>query len=156
MSKATVSYQIRRASMQDAEIVAEFNDRLARESEDKTLDRAVLLEGVKALLADENKGVYYLACDGAGNPVGQVMYTYEWSDWRNGWHWWIQSVYVRAEHRGQGVFKQVFEHIRQRAMEQGNVIGYRLYVEENNTVAHEVYRRSGFERAGYFVLMRGR
>lgn len=150
-----MSYQIRRAGGEDAEVVAEFNYRLAEESEGKTLDRAILLSGVKALLLDENKGVYHLACDAGGKPIGQVMYTYEWSDWRNGWHWWIQSVYVMAEHRGKGVFKQVFEHLRKRALEQGNVIGFRLYVEENNTIAHEVYLRSGFERAGYFVLMRG-
>lgn len=150
-----MSYQIRRAGVEDAEVVAEFNYRLAVESEGKTLDRAILLSGVKALLLDENKGVYHLACDAGGKPIGQVMYTYEWSDWRNGWHWWIQSVYVMAEHRGKGVFKQVFEHLRKCALEQGDVIGFRLYVEENNAVAHEVYLRSGFERAGYFVLMRG-
>lgn len=150
-----MSYQIRRAGIDDAAIVAEFNARLAKESENKILDRSILHEGVKALLADENKGVYHLACDTDGKPIGQVMYTYEWSDWRNGWHWWIQSVYVMAEHRGKGVFKQVFEHLRQCAKKQGDVIGFRLYVEENNTVAHEVYQRNGFERAGYFVLMRG-
>lgn len=150
-----MSYKIRRAGVEDADVVAEFNYRLAVESEGKTLDRAILLSGVKALLLDENKGVYHLACDASGKPIGQVMYTYEWSDWRNGWHWWIQSVYVMAEHRGKGVFKQVFEYLRKRAQEQGDVIGFRLYVEENNTIAHEVYLRSGFERAGYFVLMRG-
>ncbi len=150
-----MSYQIRKATNSDAEIVADFNSRLAFESEGKTLDQSKLLPGVKALLQDEYKGVYHLACDTNGQPIGQVMYTYEWSDWRNGWFWWIQSVYVVAEHRGKGVFKQVFQHLQENAKKQGNVIGFRLYVEENNTRAHEVYARSGFEKAGYFVLERG-
>lgn len=149
-----MTYQIRRATLDDADVVADFNIRLARESESKTLDQSIVLAGVKELLLDENKGVYHLACDASGSPVGQVMYTYEWSDWRNGWHWWIQSVYVMAEHRGKGVFKQVFNYLRQRAHQQGNVISFRLYVEENNAIAHEVYLRSGFKKAGYFVLMR--
>ena len=147
-----MSYQIRRATVTDAEVVADFNNRLAVESEDKHLDMAKLLPGVKALLADEHKGVYHLACDDNGKPIGQVMYTYEWSDWRNGWFWGIQSVYVTAEHRGKGVFRQVFQYLQQQAKESGNVIGFRLYVEENNIRAHEVYSRSGFEKAGYFVL----
>lgn len=150
-----MSYQIRKATPTDAEIVADFNSRLALESEGKTLDQSKLLPGVMALLQDEHKGVYHLACDTTGQPIGQVMYTYEWSDWRNGWFWWIQSVYVVAEHRGKGVFKQVFQHLWEKAKKQGNVIGFRLYVEENNSRAHEVYARSGFEKAGYFVLERG-
>ena len=147
-----MSYQIRQATLEDAEIIADFNSRLAVESEGKTLDRSRLLPGVKALLQDEHKGIYHLACDADGQPIGQAMYTYEWSDWRNGWFWWIQSVYVVAEHRGKGVFKQVFGHLQTNARKQGNVIGFRLYVEEQNTRAHEVYARSGFEKAGYFVL----
>lgn len=147
-----MTYQIRRATTDDADVVADFNNRLAIESENKHLDMARLLPGVKALLADEHKGVYHLACDATGKPIAQVMYTYEWSDWRNGWFWWIQSVYVTAEHRGKGVFRQVFQHLQQQAQAAGNIIGFRLYVEENNTPAHEVYARSGFEKAGYFVL----
>lgn len=147
-----MSYRIRRATVADAALVADFNNRLALESENKQLDMSKLLPGVATLLADEHKGVYHLALDERGEPIGQVMYTYEWSDWRNGWFWWIQSVYVTADHRGKGVFKQIFQHLEQQARAAGNVIGFRLYVEENNTRAHEVYARSGFEKAGYFVL----
>ncbi|HMO35979.1 MAG TPA: GNAT family N-acetyltransferase [Gemmatales bacterium] len=147
-----MTYQIRQATLGDAQIIAELNCRLASESEQKTLNPDKVLPGVCALLQDEHKGIYHLACDEQGQPVGQVMYTYEWSDWRNGWFWWIQSVYVVPEHRGRGVFRRIYQHLRQQASIQGNVIGFRLYVEENNTSAHEVYRRSGFTRPGYFVL----
>lgn len=147
-----MSLQIRQASDSDAAIIAEFNSNLALESEGKTLNQATLLPGVQALLRDASKGIYYLACNEAGQPVGQIMYTYEWSDWRNGWFWWIQSVYVVAEQRGRGVFTQLFEHVKRQAREQGDVIGIRLYVEDNNKRAHQVYERNGFKRAGYFVL----
>lgn len=150
-----MSLQIRQAVVSDAEVIADFNSRLAMESEGKTLDQKTLLPGVQALLQDANKGIYYLACDEAGEAIGQIMHTYEWSDWRNGWFWWIQSVYVVAEHRGRGVFTTLFEHVREQARRQGNVIGIRLYVEDNNTRAHKVYERTGFESAGYFVLERG-
>ena len=147
-------YTIRRATPADADVVADFNARLAEESEGKRLDPTRLLPGVRALLVDEHKGVYHLALDERGAPIGQVMYTYEWSDWRNGWFWWLQSIYVVAEHRSKGVFRQLFEHLLESARQRGDVIGLRLYVEDNNTRAHEVYGRCGFARAGYFVLER--
>jgi len=149
-----MTYTIRRASPADAEVVADFNARLAVESEGKTLDLALLLPGVHALLADEHKGVYHLALDAAGAPVGQVMHTFEWSDWRNGWFWWLQSVFVVADHRGKGVFRQLFEHVAATAKRRGDVIGLRLYVENNNNRAHDVYARCGFHPAGYFVMER--
>ncbi len=149
-----MSLRIRKAGPQDAQIIADFNARLAQESEGKVLDQAKLLPGVQALLDDEHKGIYHLALDEDNRPIGQIMFTYEWSDWRNGWFWWVQSVYVVAEYRGRGVFRKLFEHLVELARSQGNVIGFRLYVEDNNTRAHEVYARCGFERAGYFVLER--
>ena len=81
-----------------------------------------------------------------------MMVTYEWSDWRNGWFWWVQSVYVRPEYRRRGVFRAVFEHVQQAARDDPGVIGLRLYVEDNNRPAHETYYRMGMKRAGYFVL----
>src|SRR3954453_2470509 len=89
----TMPWTIRTALPTDADVVAEFNAALARESEGKTLDLDLLHPGVAALLADNNKGVYFLA-ERDGAAVGQIMFTREWSDWRNGWFWWIQSVYV--------------------------------------------------------------
>ncbi len=148
-----MSLSIRRAGPADAAVVAEFNRLLALESEGKTLDAAVLAAGVAAGLADPNKSVYFLAEEN-GKAVGQIMYTMEWSDWRNGWFWWIQSVYVRAEARRRGVFRALYEHVYQAAKADGHVIGLRLYVESANHVAQETYRRMGMEAAGYFVLQR--
>jgi GNAT superfamily N-acetyltransferase len=123
---------------------------LAEESEGKILDRSVLTPGVKAGLADPHKALYFVA-EEDGVIVGQTMITYEWSDWRNGWIWWIQSVYVRPEARRGGVFRSIFQHILQTAKQEG-VIGIRLYVEKENHKAHETYLKLGMEWAGYQVM----
>jgi ribosomal protein S18 acetylase RimI-like enzyme len=142
---------IRRAEPADAPVVAEFNCRLAQESEGKALDPATLAAGVAAGLADPAKALYFVAEEN-GTVVGQTMVTFEWSDWRNGWLWWIQSVYVRAEARRRGVFRALFDHVREAARRDPAVVGLRLYVEENNRPAQEIYRHLGFRPAGYFVL----
>lgn len=142
---------IRRATTADAAVVAEFNRLLALESEGKTLEPALLNPGVAAALADPRKALYFVA-ELDGRIVGQLMITYEWSDWRNGWIWWVQSVYVRAEARRQGVFRTLFEHARQAARREGDVVALRLYVEKENHAAQETYRRMGMQPAGYFVL----
>jgi ribosomal protein S18 acetylase RimI-like enzyme len=144
---------IRRAVAADAAIIVEFNRRLAEESESKSLDVSVLSAGVAAGLADPRKSVYFLA-EEDGNAVGQIMFTTEWSDWRNGWFWWIQSVYVRREARRRGVFRALFEHVAQAANADPEVIGLRLYVERDNRNAQETYLRLGMERTGYEVFER--
>ena len=144
---------IRRATPADAGIVTDFNRLLALESEGKTLDLAVLRPGVEAALADEAKAWYFL-CEDAGDIVGQTMLTFEWSDWRNGWIWWIQSVYVRAEARRRGIFRMLFEHIRDRAKQTPGVVGIRLYVETENVSAQQTYERLGLDRTSYLVMER--
>jgi len=101
---------LRDATREDEAIIAEFNSRLARETEHRSLNSAILLAGVRSLLSDPGKGRYFVA-EHAGKVVGQLMITYEWSDWRNGWFWWIQSVYVDGSFRGKGVFKRLFDHV---------------------------------------------
>ncbi len=91
-----MSIQIREAEYNDAPVIVEFNSLLAKETEGKSLDRQRLLRGVQTILRDPKKGTYYLA-EIDGTIVGQLLITYEWSDWRNGNFWWIQSVYVRNE-----------------------------------------------------------
>jgi ribosomal protein S18 acetylase RimI-like enzyme len=144
---------IRRARATDAPLIVDFNACLALESEGKALDRAILAPGVAAALADESKCLYFVAED-KGQVVGQMMVTFEWSDWRNGWLWWIQSVYVRADARRQGIFRSLFEHVEQLARKQG-VVGIRLYVEQANHVAQATYEQLGMHKAGYFVLEKG-
>jgi GNAT superfamily N-acetyltransferase len=131
----------------------EFNRLLALESEHKVLDPAILEAGVAAVLADPGRGRYFVA-EGEGGMMGQLMLTTEWSDWRNGWFWWIQSVYVCAEARRQGVFRALYEHVEGLARQDASVVGLRLYVEEENLHAQETYLRLGMERTGYLLLER--
>lgn len=139
---------IRQATTADAAIVARFNAMMAIETESKTLDAALLQKGVEALLADSSKGIYFLA-EVDGTVVAQTMITYEWSDWRNGTFWWIQSVYVAKEARGAGVFKALFDHIHALAASRPDVCGLRLYVEENNVRARQTYERLGMKLSHY-------
>jgi GNAT superfamily N-acetyltransferase len=146
-----MSLSIRRAVIEDTAVIAEFNRLLAAESEGTTLEAATLAAGVRACLADPVKGVYFLAEEGA-RVVGQISVTYEWSDWRNGWLWWIQSVYVRPETRRRGVFAALFEHVEGLARRDPEVIGLRLYMERDNDVARQTYLRHGMRQTGYVVL----
>ncbi len=142
---------LRDAKPGDAEIIAEFNARLAQETEGRSLDRTVLVAGVRALLADPAKGRYFVA-EQAGLVIGQVMVTYEWSDWRNGMFWWLQSVYVVDDARGQGIFRALFEHVERLAGQESGVCGIRLYVERENERAKGAYLRLGMMNAGYEVF----
>ena len=145
--------QIRLAQPADWQTIAAFNQRLALESEGKELDRQHVEPGVQAVLADVRKG-RYLVAEVDGRIVGQLMHTYEWSDWRNGDIWWLQSVYVIPEFRRQGVFRALFDQLQSEAEADPGVVGLRLYVEDNNTHAHETYRNLGLTPGGYFVMQR--
>jgi len=142
---------VRAASFEDAPTVAQFNASLAEETEGISLDRARLEAGVRAALEDPAKGRYFIAEDG-GKIAGQLMITYEWSDWRNGFIWWIQSVYVPAASRNRGVFRALYEAGEREARAHGGVRGIRLYVESHNTRAQQVYERMGMKRAPYQVF----
>jgi ribosomal protein S18 acetylase RimI-like enzyme len=145
---------IRRATLADLETIVDFNCRLAEESEGKSLDRKVLTAGVQAALADpEAKGPYFLA-EEYGAILGQMQLTYEFSDWRNGWFWWVQGVYVRPEARQRGVFRALYEHVLNAAKQDAQVVGLRLYVERENTRAHKTYEKLGMEWTGYLLMER--
>ncbi len=144
-------YSVRAARPTDLEFIVDGNARMAFETEHRELDRELLEEGVAEVLADAGKGRYYIADDGDG-PVGQLMLTYEWSDWRCGWFWWIQSVYVVPEARDQGVFALLYRHVRDAAQREPDVCGLRLYVEDDNARAQAIYRHLGMREAGYRVL----
>ena len=145
--------EIRPATQSDWETIAGFNRKLAEETEPHTLDRETVEAGVKAVLADERKGRYFVAVM-EGRIVGQLMHTWEWSDWRNGEVWWLQSVYVEAEFRRQGIFSALYSHLEQLAGADPTVVGLRLYVENDYGQAQSTYLKRGFQSAGYQVMER--
>ena len=126
---------------------------MAKESENLALDPATVKCGVEALLRDPAKGTYFVAQAGH-EVVGQLLITHEWSDWRNGDFWWLQSVYVRSDFRRRGAFKALFDYVLASAKRQGDVAGIRLYVEKNNDPALETYYRLGLKETHYHVLER--
>ncbi len=144
------TFTIRRGTDADAPTIAEFNRRLAEETESLRLDPAVLGPGVRAALADPARSLYFVA-DAGGEVVGQTMVTWEWSDWRNGFLWWIQSVYVRADWRRRGVFRALHARVVEEARRAG-AVGVRLYVLRTNARALEAYGRLGMHDSGYVVL----
>ncbi|MCI0358976.1 MAG: GNAT family N-acetyltransferase [Planctomycetaceae bacterium] len=143
---------VRNATAVDWPTIVEFNRRLALETESLALDGPTLEAGVKVALADATKARYFVACAADGQIVGQMMHTYEWSDWRNGDIWWLQSVYVLPDYRNQGVFRRLFEFVAERARADSRVVGLRLYVEDHNERAQAVYERLGLKAAGYGVM----
>jgi GNAT superfamily N-acetyltransferase len=148
-----IEFIIRQSNLADRDVIADFNAALAQETEDLRLDLAVVRPGVEAILRDPAKGSYFVA-ETRGAVVGQVLITYEWSDWRNGNFWWLQSVYVQKEFRARGVFKALFAYVVAEAAKQKNVCGLRLYMETKNHRAREVYRRLGMKETHYQVFER--
>jgi len=143
-------FSVRKASHQDLDTVIRFNSALARETEDKVLDPMVLAQGVQKALEDPSLCTYFMA-EANGEPVGQTMITYEWSDWRNGLFWWIQSVYVAKQFRRQGVFRALYAHIRALGRKEPDVCGLRLYVIRGNERAIATYRELGMTVSEYLL-----
>ena len=139
---------VRRATLQDMDVLVEFNSALALESEGKTLDQRRLRDGVAPLFDGDDRG-FYLVVEAEGRVVGQLLVTYEWSDWRNAYFWWIQSVYVASEWRRRGVYRRLHEYVLDEARLRGDVCGVRLYVDRDNHVAQQVYSSLGMDRAHY-------
>jgi len=133
----------------DANAIVDFQQAMARETEEVALDRDVVTRGVQAVFDDASRGRYFVAV-AEGRVVASLLITYEWSDWRNGVVWWIQSVYVVPEFRKRGVYAGLYEHVKQTA--DASVKGIRLYVDRRNTPAQEVYRRLGMNGEHYLVF----
>ncbi len=146
-------FVVRSARPADVPVLVEYNRRLAAETEDKALDPEVVTRGVNATFSDPHKGPYYVADEG-GDVLGQLQITFEWSDWRDGWMWWIQGVYVRADARRRGVFRALYDHVYQAAQADPEVIALRLYVERDNRRAQETYTRLGMTQTGYLLFER--
>lgn len=141
----------REARRDDAPMIVQFQLAMARETEELELDPVILGKGVQALFDDRSLGRYYLA-EVAGAVVGSLMITYEWSDWRNGMVWWIQSVYVVPDFRRRGIYAGLYEHVKKLVESESAIRGIRLYVDRRNTVAQEVYTRLGMNGEHYQVF----
>lgn len=144
-------FDIREAHAGDGSTIAAYNRRMALETEGKELADDIIGPGVMTLLGDRSKGRYWVA-EADGRTIGQLMVTYEWSDWRNGTIWWMQSVYVHPDWRRQGVFSALYRHVESLAAAAPDVIGLRLYVEENNKRAQQTYEGLGMTRPRYLVM----
>lgn len=158
-SGAAMRIDIREVAPDDAPLLAKWAAEMALETEGKVLAPGVILAGVRAGIADPAKARYFIAVGrslaGGGEtfaaPIGTLMLTREWSDWRNGEWWWIQSVYVEPGYRRRGVLSALYRHVEQLARDTEGVIGLRLYVERANAVAQGTYTALGMVDAGYRI-----
>src|SRR5688572_3155055 len=148
MSDMPPSVFVRFARQDDSDTIVRFNSAMAKETESKELIADVITEGVKALLAKPELG-FYLIAEQNGTVVGSLMVTTEWSDWRNGSFWWIQSVYVLPANRKQGVYRKLYEFVKSEAGQNRRVCGFRLYVEKDNITAQKAYASLGMHETEY-------
>lgn len=145
---------VRPAELGDLDRLIEFSLAMALETEGRALDRSRLRQGILGILTEPARGFFRVAETAGGDRtrvVGQLMVTYEWSDWRNATFWWIQSVYVTPECRRQGVYRAMHDAIRREARATPGVCGIRLYVEGTNRTAQQAYRRAGMQMSSYQV-----
>ena len=150
MGNPGTNITVRQAVEGDVQTIAGFNAAMAVETEGKELEPAVVLEGVTAIVRRRELG-FYLVAEVEAEVVGQLMITTEWSDWRNGFFWWIQSVYVKPQFRRVGVYSRLYERVREMAQAAGDVRGIRLYVAKENVGAQRVYERLGMGDSGYLM-----
>ncbi len=141
----------RDATPADVPAIIDFQLAMARETESLELDREVLTHGVNAIFNEPSLGRYYVAATGA-TAIASLMITYEWSDWRNGMVWWIQSVYVVPTFRRRGIYAGLYSHVRRLVDDEASVRGIRLYVDNRNVDAQQVYARLGMEGEHYRVF----
>lgn len=143
------------ATEKDQEILAQFQEKMALETEALKLNSVELRQGIKAIFDDPAKGFYLIAKDDE-KPLGCLLLTPEWSEWRNKTVYWIQSVYIIPEARQKGVFKKMYEEVKARVSENENLAGIRLYVDKSNIKAQEVYRKIGMSdhHYSYFEWMK--
>lgn len=142
---------IRLAQLSDAEDIATFNQIMAKETEEKVLLPDVVLAGVNTLLKNPSQG-FYIVAEIDFKVVGCLMITKEWSDWRNGVFWWIQSVFVKKEYRRRGIYRSMYQFIKELANDKEDVCGFRLYVEQDNNIAQETYRVLGMTQLPYLMF----
>ena len=138
---------IRKAQPVDAETITRFQKAMALETENLELDEARVTKGVNAVFSDSTRGEYFVA-ENDGRVIASLMITYEWSDWRNAWVWWFQSVYVTPEYRRNGVFRMMYAFVKEESIKSG-AAGLRLYVESANVRAQKTYEAMGMDGSHY-------
>jgi ribosomal protein S18 acetylase RimI-like enzyme len=144
-----LNYNIQIGTQADIKTIAQFQVDMALESEGTTLSIDTVIPGVEAAINDSNKATYVIAYL-SGNPIASLMITKEWSDWTNKWYWWIQSVYVIPQYRGKGVYKAMYNKIKDMALQNG-VTQIRLYVDKTNVNAQKVYQKLGMSECHYLM-----
>ena len=148
MTPQNSSVTVRPAQARDVDFICQSNLAMAAETEDLALDGALLKSGIEYLFNHPAEGHYFVA-ERDGIPAGTLMVTYEWSDWRAGRFWWIQSVYVLAEHRRHGVYRAMHNVVYDHARRDPQACGVRLYVEQNNDRAMQTYSSLGMAETHY-------
>lgn len=139
---------VRKANSNEARDIAEFNIAMAWETEEKKLNKEIIYAGVKSLMDKPEYG-FYIVAESDGATVASLMITKEWSDWRNGLFWWIQSVYVKPDFRRQGIYRKMYQTVIKMAANQPDVCGCRLYVEKENIPAQKTYEALGMSETHY-------
>ena len=142
---------IRTTTLADVETISEFNQLMAMETENKKLPQEVIENGVRRLMQQPEFG-FYLVAESDNETVGTCMVTHEWSDWRDGLFWWVQSVYVKKDHRKQGIYTAMYNKIKALAAAEPDVYGFRLYVEKDNLVAQKTYESLGMKETDYLLF----
>jgi ribosomal protein S18 acetylase RimI-like enzyme len=142
--------EVRDARRPDVALMARWAQAMALETEDKPLDEATVTRGIQRAFDDPAKGRYFIA-EAEGRPAGTLMLTWEWSDWRDGWWWWIQSVFVDEAFRRRGVYRALYAHVLALAQADPEVRGLRLYVEQDNVNARRTYEFLGMQHPGYVM-----
>ena len=140
--------KITQPGIEDINSLVDFNIKMAKETENKILNKKIVTKGVSEVLNDTTLG-YYVIAKNKNTILGSLMITYEWSDWRNGMFWWIQSVYVEKEYRQQGVYKKMYSYIKDKALKDNSCTGIRLYVEQENKIAQSVYTKLEMKETHY-------
>lgn len=145
----SLNLKIRKANSSDIETIAQFNINMAMETENKELPRPIITKGVETMINNPHLG-FYLIAEIDGIIAGSLMVTTEWSDWRDGLFWWVQSVYVIEKYRRQGIYSALYNYVKELSASE-NVCGFRLYVEKENIIAQKTYEKLGMEQTHYYM-----
>ena len=152
VSGMRLEVRVRKAKLEDTDRMTDFNVRMADETECKKIDVNIVRQGIISVIDDPSKGFYLVAeKDGDSEIVGQLLVTFEWSDWRNKYFWWIQSVYVDPRFRRKKVFSQLYRTLDGLAISNKDICGFRLYLDKQNESAKKVYKSMGFKKTSYEV-----